>query len=185
MCVCVCVCVCVCFSLSALFVGVSVWEMLCWLCIAWRWQQRPEGWSSVRLLSPFYRLTLQPWLIIVIHQQKVCIPTCLSPLPVHLLLNRTQFNKFAAEWLNMSFRERLTVISLPVFSGLIKKSSNVTPHAEVFVSLTVSCSFCPLICLCPELDNPEARVTEIHALVHRLPEKNRQMLELLMKHLGK
>uniref|UniRef100_A0A8C4EDT8 Rho GTPase-activating protein 26 n=1 Tax=Dicentrarchus labrax TaxID=13489 RepID=A0A8C4EDT8_DICLA len=34
------------------------------------------------------------------------------------------------------------------------------------------------------LDNPEARVTEIHALVHRLPEKNRQMLELLMKHLA-
>ncbi|KAM7374598.1 hypothetical protein PAMP_007245 [Pampus punctatissimus] len=36
-----------------------------------------------------------------------------------------------------------------------------------------------------KLDNQEARVTEIHALVHRLPEKNRQMLELLMKHLAK
>uniref|UniRef100_A0A3B3V5T5 Rho GTPase-activating protein 26 n=1 Tax=Poecilia latipinna TaxID=48699 RepID=A0A3B3V5T5_9TELE len=36
-----------------------------------------------------------------------------------------------------------------------------------------------------KMDNPEARVTEIHALVHRLPEKNRQMLELLMKHLSK
>uniref|UniRef100_A0A8C2Z8G3 Rho GTPase-activating protein 26 n=1 Tax=Cyclopterus lumpus TaxID=8103 RepID=A0A8C2Z8G3_CYCLU len=35
-----------------------------------------------------------------------------------------------------------------------------------------------------KLDNQEARVTEIHALVHRLPEKNRQMLELLMKHLA-
>ncbi|XP_072301725.1 rho GTPase-activating protein 26-like [Eucyclogobius newberryi] len=35
-----------------------------------------------------------------------------------------------------------------------------------------------------KLDNPDARVTEIHALVHRLPEKNRQMLELLMKHLS-
>ncbi|XP_069395853.1 rho GTPase-activating protein 26 [Paralichthys olivaceus] len=35
-----------------------------------------------------------------------------------------------------------------------------------------------------KLDNPEARVTEIHGLVHRLPEKNRQMLELLMKHLN-
>uniref|UniRef100_A0A672FZQ2 Uncharacterized protein n=1 Tax=Salarias fasciatus TaxID=181472 RepID=A0A672FZQ2_SALFA len=34
------------------------------------------------------------------------------------------------------------------------------------------------------MDNPEDRVTEIHALVHRLPEKNRQMLELLMKHLA-
>uniref|UniRef100_A0A3Q3R4D5 Rho GTPase-activating protein 26 n=1 Tax=Monopterus albus TaxID=43700 RepID=A0A3Q3R4D5_MONAL len=35
-----------------------------------------------------------------------------------------------------------------------------------------------------KLDNPEARVTEVHALVHRLPEKNRQMLELLVKHLA-
>ncbi|XP_070773230.1 rho GTPase-activating protein 26-like [Enoplosus armatus] len=35
-----------------------------------------------------------------------------------------------------------------------------------------------------KLDNPESRVTEIHSLVHRLPEKNRQMLELLMKHLA-
>lgn len=174
------VCVCVCFSLSALLVGVSVWEMLRWLCIAWRWQEGPEGWSSVRLLSPLNRLTLQPWLIIVIHQQKVSVPTCLSPLPVHLLLSRTQFNKFAAEWLKLSFRERLTAFFV-LLSCLIKKSWSVTPHAEVFVSLTVCCSFC----LCPELDNPEARVTEIHALVHRLPEKNRQMLELLMKHLGK
>lgn len=45
-------------------------------------------------------------------------------------------------------------------------------------------SLCLYICLCPELENQEARVTEIHALVHRLPEKNRQMLELLMKHLA-
>ena len=36
-----------------------------------------------------------------------------------------------------------------------------------------------------ELDSPEARVTEIHHIVHRLPEKNRQMLELLTKHLAK
>ena len=47
-----------------------------------------------------------------------------------------------------------------------------------------SLSLCLYICLCPELDNQEARVTEIHALVHRLPEKNRQMLELLIKHLA-
>lgn len=36
-----------------------------------------------------------------------------------------------------------------------------------------------------KLDNPETRVSEIHSIVHRLPEKNRQMLELLMKHLAK
>uniref|UniRef100_A0A8C7J2T8 Rho GTPase activating protein 26 n=1 Tax=Oncorhynchus kisutch TaxID=8019 RepID=A0A8C7J2T8_ONCKI len=33
-------------------------------------------------------------------------------------------------------------------------------------------------------DNQEARITEIHSIVHWLPEKNRQMLDLLTKHLA-
>ncbi|KAK1159268.1 rho GTPase-activating protein 26-like isoform X1 [Acipenser oxyrinchus oxyrinchus] len=33
-------------------------------------------------------------------------------------------------------------------------------------------------------DNQEARISEIHSIIHRLPEKNRQMLDLLMKHLA-
>ncbi|XP_071195655.1 rho GTPase-activating protein 26-like isoform X2 [Salvelinus alpinus] len=33
-------------------------------------------------------------------------------------------------------------------------------------------------------DNQEARITEIHRIVHWLPEKNRQMLDLLTKHLA-
>ncbi|KAK2494445.1 hypothetical protein MC885_016835, partial [Smutsia gigantea] len=36
-----------------------------------------------------------------------------------------------------------------------------------------------------KLENQESRVSEIHGLVHRLPEKNRQMLQLLMNHLAK
>ncbi|XP_028668604.1 rho GTPase-activating protein 26-like isoform X3 [Erpetoichthys calabaricus] len=36
-----------------------------------------------------------------------------------------------------------------------------------------------------KLDNPEARIAEIHSLAHRLPERNRQMLQLLMEHLEK
>ncbi|KAF7249358.1 Rho GTPase-activating protein 26 [Varanus komodoensis] len=36
-----------------------------------------------------------------------------------------------------------------------------------------------------ELENQESRIAEIHSLVHRLPEKNRQMLHLLMNHLAK
>ncbi|MGH0186236.1 UNVERIFIED_CONTAM: hypothetical protein FKN15_020434 [Acipenser sinensis] len=36
-----------------------------------------------------------------------------------------------------------------------------------------------------KLDNQEARISEIHSIIHRLPEKNRQMLDLLMKHLAK
>ncbi|KAJ8408820.1 hypothetical protein AAFF_G00246380 [Aldrovandia affinis] len=35
-----------------------------------------------------------------------------------------------------------------------------------------------------KLENPEARILEIHSIIHRLPEKNRQMLDLLMKHLA-
>uniref|UniRef100_A0A8D2L5T7 Rho GTPase-activating protein 26 n=1 Tax=Varanus komodoensis TaxID=61221 RepID=A0A8D2L5T7_VARKO len=35
-----------------------------------------------------------------------------------------------------------------------------------------------------KLENQESRIAEIHSLVHRLPEKNRQMLHLLMNHLA-
>nr|BAE88641.1 unnamed protein product [Macaca fascicularis] len=35
-----------------------------------------------------------------------------------------------------------------------------------------------------KLENQGSRVSEIHSLVHRLPEKNRQMLQLLMNHLA-
>ncbi|KAM4676275.1 rho GTPase-activating protein 26 isoform 3-T3 [Discoglossus pictus] len=35
-----------------------------------------------------------------------------------------------------------------------------------------------------KLENQESRIKEIHCLIHRLPEKNRQMLHLLMKHLA-
>ncbi|XP_075457171.1 rho GTPase-activating protein 26 isoform X3 [Ascaphus truei] len=35
-----------------------------------------------------------------------------------------------------------------------------------------------------KLENHESRIKEIHCLIHRLPEKNRQMLHLLMKHLA-
>ncbi|KAM9311367.1 rho GTPase-activating protein 26 isoform 2-T2 [Gastrophryne carolinensis] len=35
-----------------------------------------------------------------------------------------------------------------------------------------------------KLENQEYRIKEIHCLIHRLPEKNRQMLCLLMKHLA-
>ncbi|XP_060096517.1 rho GTPase-activating protein 26 isoform X2 [Heteronotia binoei] len=35
-----------------------------------------------------------------------------------------------------------------------------------------------------KLENQESRISEIHSLVHRLPEKNRHMLHLLMNHLA-
>ncbi|XP_062909398.1 rho GTPase-activating protein 26-like isoform X2 [Mobula hypostoma] len=36
-----------------------------------------------------------------------------------------------------------------------------------------------------KLDNPESRLSEIHKYVHRLPEKNKAMLEITIKHLAK
>ncbi|XP_043559443.1 rho GTPase-activating protein 26-like isoform X6 [Chiloscyllium plagiosum] len=36
-----------------------------------------------------------------------------------------------------------------------------------------------------KLDHPESRLSEIHKYVHRLPEKNRAMLEITIKHLAK
>ncbi|XP_072002218.1 rho GTPase-activating protein 26 isoform X2 [Engystomops pustulosus] len=35
-----------------------------------------------------------------------------------------------------------------------------------------------------KLENHESRIKEIHCLIHRLPQKNRQMLNMLMKHLS-
>ncbi|XP_068133603.1 rho GTPase-activating protein 26 isoform X7 [Hyperolius riggenbachi] len=35
-----------------------------------------------------------------------------------------------------------------------------------------------------KLENQESRIKEVHCLIHRLPERNRQMLQLLMKHLA-
>uniref|UniRef100_A0A8C5QXI0 Rho GTPase-activating protein 26 n=1 Tax=Leptobrachium leishanense TaxID=445787 RepID=A0A8C5QXI0_9ANUR len=35
-----------------------------------------------------------------------------------------------------------------------------------------------------KLENQESRIKEIHCLIHRLPEKNRQMLHLIIKHLA-
>lgn len=43
-----------------------------------------------------------------------------------------------------------------------------------------------LFCSClPEYDDQKYRVRAIHALVHKLPEKNRALLDLLTNHLHK
>lgn len=39
------------------------------------------------------------------------------------------------------------------------------------------------ICLLPESDDQNYRVCAVHALVHKLPERNKEMLELLINHL--
>lgn len=43
-------------------------------------------------------------------------------------------------------------------------------------------SFC---CFSPESENLDYRLGAIHTLVYKLPEKNREMLELLIQHLVK
>uniref|UniRef100_A0A8C9T591 Rho GTPase activating protein 26 n=1 Tax=Scleropages formosus TaxID=113540 RepID=A0A8C9T591_SCLFO len=51
--------------------------------------------------------------------------------------------------------------------------------------LCAPCSHVPLpLTSFLELDNQEARIAEVHSIVHHLPERNRQMLHLLMKHLA-
>lgn len=41
------------------------------------------------------------------------------------------------------------------------------------------------LCVWTEGDSPESRIQAVHCLVHKLPERNRQVLGLLMKHLAK
>uniref|UniRef100_A0A4W3HCT0 Rho GTPase-activating protein 26 n=1 Tax=Callorhinchus milii TaxID=7868 RepID=A0A4W3HCT0_CALMI len=41
-----------------------------------------------------------------------------------------------------------------------------------------------VFCFVIELDNQDSRLSEIHRQVHRLPEKNKAMLEILIKHLA-
>lgn len=44
--------------------------------------------------------------------------------------------------------------------------------------------FCHIYIIVPlESDDQNYRVCAVHALVHKLPERNKEMLELLMQHL--
>ncbi|NWT43838.1 RHG10 protein, partial [Chroicocephalus maculipennis] len=53
-----------------------------------------------------------------------------------------------------------------------------------FALLHVNNPYCYLF-LCPiESGSPESRVSAVHFLVHKLPEKNKEMLEILVKHLA-
>lgn len=42
-----------------------------------------------------------------------------------------------------------------------------------------------LVCFLSESDDQNYRVCAVHALVHKLPDKNKEMLEILIKHLLK
>uniref|UniRef100_A0A8C2JA75 Rho GTPase-activating protein 26 n=1 Tax=Cyprinus carpio TaxID=7962 RepID=A0A8C2JA75_CYPCA len=73
---------------------------------------------------------------------------------------------------------------IKTITSAIKHYLRYHPEMCLF-SFATTYSLASSISVFLELDNPEARVAEIHSTVHRLPEKNRQMLELLMKHLAK
>uniref|UniRef100_A0A8C1V665 Rho GTPase-activating protein 26 n=1 Tax=Cyprinus carpio TaxID=7962 RepID=A0A8C1V665_CYPCA len=73
---------------------------------------------------------------------------------------------------------------IKTITSAIKHYLRYHPEMCLF-SFATTYSLASSISVFLELDNPEARVAEIHSIVHRLPEKNRQMLELLMKHLAK
>uniref|UniRef100_A0AAY4E5C3 Rho GTPase activating protein 42b n=1 Tax=Denticeps clupeoides TaxID=299321 RepID=A0AAY4E5C3_9TELE len=60
-----------------------------------------------------------------------------------------------------------------------RPSSLLTPDPKTF-SIFYSWKNC---CLFTESDDQNYRVCAVHALVHKLPEKNREMLQILIKHL--
>uniref|UniRef100_A0A8C9V9B4 Rho GTPase activating protein 26 n=1 Tax=Scleropages formosus TaxID=113540 RepID=A0A8C9V9B4_SCLFO len=65
------------------------------------------------------------------------------------------------------------------------KDSTRHPSHALGLKLCAPCSHVPLpLTSFLELDNQEARIAEVHSIVHHLPERNRQMLHLLMKHLA-
>uniref|UniRef100_A0A671KIY4 Rho GTPase-activating protein 26 n=1 Tax=Sinocyclocheilus anshuiensis TaxID=1608454 RepID=A0A671KIY4_9TELE len=74
---------------------------------------------------------------------------------------------------------------IKTITSAIKHYLRYQPQKEMCFSFATAYSLASSFSVFLELDNPEARVAEIHSIVHRLPEKNRQMLELLMKHLAK
>uniref|UniRef100_A0A674MFL4 Rho GTPase activating protein 26 n=1 Tax=Takifugu rubripes TaxID=31033 RepID=A0A674MFL4_TAKRU len=94
------------------------------------------------------------------------------------------------------FRNKCTLINSSIDEQGLYRIAGVNSRVQKLLNLAMD----PKTCADVELENHEweiktitsaikhylryARVTEIHALVHRLPEKNRQMLELLMKHLA-
>uniref|UniRef100_A0A8C2K6B7 Rho GTPase activating protein 26 n=1 Tax=Cyprinus carpio TaxID=7962 RepID=A0A8C2K6B7_CYPCA len=88
-----------------------------------------------------------------------------------------------------NFRPEMCLYTVRLDSHSQANSSKTpTVHAEqkeMCFSFATAHSLASSFSVFLELDNPEARVAEIHSIVHRLPEKNRQMLELLMKHLAK
>lgn len=56
----------------------------------------------------------------------------------------------------------------------------------VFLCILLYFYFLSYLFLCPiESGCPESRVSAVHFLVHKLPEKNKEMLEILVKHLAK
>uniref|UniRef100_A0A8C1SZQ2 Rho GTPase-activating protein 26 n=1 Tax=Cyprinus carpio TaxID=7962 RepID=A0A8C1SZQ2_CYPCA len=74
---------------------------------------------------------------------------------------------------------------IKTITSAIKHYLRYQSQKEMCFSFATAHSLASSFSVFLELDNPEARVAEIHSIVHRLPEKNRQMLELLMKHLAK
>lgn len=62
-------------------------------------------------------------------------------------------------------------------------------HTSELPALHFLCKYMSLlitfisVCLSSESDDQNYRVCAVHALVHKLPERNKEMLELLIKHL--
>lgn len=82
------------------------------------------------------------------------------------------FSKSCPQWLN----------SLFFFFQLLNKLLSIVVKGNMFHSEYYWSLFLFLI---KESGSPESRVNAIHFLVHKLPEKNKEMLDILVKHLTK
>uniref|UniRef100_A0A8D2ZI65 Rho GTPase activating protein 42 n=1 Tax=Scophthalmus maximus TaxID=52904 RepID=A0A8D2ZI65_SCOMX len=62
-------------------------------------------------------------------------------------------------------------------------TSGLKNYLRSLVSAYPHAGYLKSICLLPESDDQNYRVCAVHALVHKLPERNKEMLELLINHL--
>jgi len=63
----------------------------------------------------------------------------------------------------------------------MSEMQNMGHHTWLHTSRHLMC----LVCFLSESDDQNYRVCAVHALVHKLPDKNKEMLEILIKHLLK
>lgn len=107
-------------------------------------------------------------------------PCLFSSVTCHHKTDKTSsFNSIINLILSWCYSETTCAFSFLEMSQL----SLVSHRCSVAHIMNCSVTLC---CLCTtESDSLDSRLSEIHSLTYKLPEKNREMLEMLIKHLVK